>query len=53
MMREICKEAREDLENKLATLSVGGTGNEAGTKKADRPSAESMDRTIKKILKGK
>ena len=53
MMREMCKEAREDLENKLAALSEGGTGNEAGTKQAEQPSAESVDRTIDKILKGR
>ena len=52
-MSGVLAEARADLVGTLATLSEGGTGNEAGTKNADQPSAESVDRTIDKILKGK
>ncbi len=49
----IFTEARLDLVRTLAYPSEGGTGTEAGTKKADSPSGESVDQTIDKILKGK
>jgi len=53
MMREMCKEAREDLEKTLSTLSEGGTEGGTGAKQADQSAAESVERTIDKILKGK
>ena len=53
VMREMFAEAREDLEKKLASVSGSGAGGAAGDKTADRPTGESVETTIDKILKGK
>jgi len=52
-MGAVLAEARADLVGTLASLSEGGTPQDAGTKKADPPAPESVEQTIDKILKGK
>jgi hypothetical protein len=52
-MNAVLAEARIDFVAALAALTEGGPGGSAGTKAAERPAGETVDRAIENILKGK